>query len=133
MASSGLTGKLMTLSVNGAAVAESRNFTLTMNRETVDVTSRDSSRWRELVQSTRSWSISFEGLYIYTDVGKRVLQYNWSADGTAITVILTLADGTITTSGSAILTELTYEGPFADAATMSGTLEGTTTLTISAS
>lgn len=133
MASSGVSGKLMTLSVDGAALAESRNFTLTMNRETIDVTSRDSSRWRELIKSTRSWSISFEGLYIYTDVGKRVLQYNYSNDGDAITVILTLADGTITATGSAFLTELTYEGPFADASSISGTLEGTSTLTLSAS
>jgi len=46
MATSGKSGVLMTLSVEGAALAESQNFTLTCNQSVIDLTNRDSSFWR---------------------------------------------------------------------------------------
>ena len=134
MSTSAVAGYSMSLTVEGAAIAENRNFTLTMNQATIDVTSRDSSYWRELIRSTRDWSIDGEGLYIYNDVAKRILQYHYSNRSPAsLTVVLTLADGTITVSGEAIMTSLTYPGPFEDAATVSFTLQGTSTFTPSAS
>jgi len=134
MTSSAISGYSMTLRIEGAAIAENQNFTLTMNQDTIDVTSRDSSRWRELISGTRSWSISGDGLYIYTNVGKRILQRHYTDRSPAtLTCVLTLADGTITASGEAILTSLDYAGPHADAASISFTLEGTADLTISTS
>jgi predicted secreted protein len=129
-----VTGRLMSLSLDGATLGYSTDFDISMDTAIIDVTSRSSSQWRSLLRGTRAWTITFSGFYVDTDVGKKVLQ-DWVDDATDadITVILTLADGTITLSGSALLSNLTYTGPFAGGATYSGTLEGTSTLTQSSS
>lgn len=129
-----VSGKLMTITLDGAALGYSQSFTVNMTESPIDVTNRDSSWWGEYLRGRREWSIDFSGLYSSTDVGKKVLQdfYDDHTDAT-VSVILTLADGTITLSGDAILTGLTYDGPHEDAATMSGTLQGTSTLTQSSS
>jgi len=132
--STGVEGILMTLSVEGAAVAETQNFNLSLNQETADLTNRDSARWRQILSTVRSWSISGDGLYIYTDPGKKVLVDHWETrTPTALTCVVTLADGTITATGEAILTNLNFAGPHSDAATISFTLEGTEALDISVS
>jgi len=134
MATSGISGKLMTLSIEGAALAESRDFTLTMNQAIIDLTNRDSDFWQESIAGRRDWAIDGEGLYIYTDVAKRVLQYHYTdRSPSTLTVILSLADATITMSGEAVLTSLSYVGPHEDAATISFSLSGTSTLTASTS
>ena len=130
----GKEGILMTLSVEGAAVGESQNFNLTLNQEVADLTNRDSARWRQLLPTTRSWSISGDGLYIYTDPGKKVLIDHWETrTPTTITAIVTLADGAFTAQGEAILTSFNWAGPYGDAATITFTLEGTEALDISIS
>jgi len=127
-------GKLMTITLDGAALGYSTDFSISMDTEVVDVSNRDSSFWRTLLRSMRSWSISFSGFYSSTDVGKKVLQ-DWYDDSTdaAVAVVLTLADGSITLSGNALLSNLTYDGPHSGGATYSGTLEGTAALTQSSS
>jgi predicted secreted protein len=130
----GISGKLCTLSIEGAALAESQNFTLTCGKEVVDLTNRDSAFWRQLIGMKKSWSISGDGLYIYGDVAKKILVANWSgATQTMLTVILTLADGTITATGEAWLTALSFPAPHDAAATISFTLEGTDALVFSVS
>jgi len=134
MASSGVSGVLMTMSVEGSLLAESRSYTVHMTEDTIDITNRDTSWWGEHLAGRREWTIDFEGLYIYTDLGKKYLQYYWSDKTPAtLTIILTLADGTNTLTGEAILTRLDYDGPFEGAATISGSLQGTAVLTASAS
>lgn len=134
MATSGLSGILCTLSIEGSSLAESREFNLSCDRATIDLTNRDSSYWRQLCISTKSWTVSGSGLYIYNDLAKKYLQYHWSDDSPAtLTLILTLAGGSITMTGEAILTNLTFPAPYDGEATISFTLEGHDTLTPSAS
>jgi len=129
-----IAGKLMVISLDGAALAYSRDFSISLDMETIDITSRDTSWWKKLLRGMRSWSISGSGLYSSDDPGKKVLQ-NFHDDATdaVIAVILVLADGTIELSGDGILTNLSYDGPHADAATYSFSIEGTGALTQSSS
>jgi len=131
MASSAVSGKLMTLSVEGALLAESRSFSIGLNEGTIDVTNRDSDWWGEYLRGRRDWTIDFEGLYISSDLAKHYLLYYYSTrlPSTSLTVIITLADGTATLTGEALLTSLSFDGPFEDAAAVSGSLQGTSTLT----
>lgn len=134
MTTSSVLGISMSLTIEGSTVAENQDYTLTLNQTNVDVTSRDSSYWRELLSSTRDWSIDGSGLYISTNVAKKILMYHYSDKSPdTLTVVLTLADGTITVSGEARLSSLSMAGPHADPATWTFTLEGTSTLTVSES
>lgn len=130
----GIEGVLAALTIQGAACAESQNFSLRLGQALVDLTNRDSAYWRQLITSTREWSISGDGLYIYNNVAKKVLVAHWSTRvPSELDVILTLADGTITVSGKALLESLEFPGPHAGPATITFTLQGTDVLTISES
>lgn len=50
-------GMLAILEIEGNALAESQNYTPTINQAIIDMTNRDSNYWRELISSTRSWEI----------------------------------------------------------------------------
>lgn len=133
-ASTGVSGSLCTLSIDGALLAESRNFTLTENQALIDLTNRDSAWWSQFIQGMRDWEISGDGLYIYNDLARRKLQNHYIARLPAtLTCILTLSAGVITKQGECILTVLTYPAPHDDAATISFTLKGTDALVPSAS
>lgn len=136
--SAGVSGNLCTLSIDvgagGVLLAESRNFTLTMNQAIIDLTNRDSAWWSQFIAGMRDWEISGDGLYIYNDLAKGRLQNHLiSRTPATLTVILTLSDGTRTVNGECILTNLTYPAPNDDAATISFTLKGTDALVQSAS
>ena len=134
MATSGVVGKLMTLSIDGNSLAESRDFTLTENQEEIDLTNRDSAWWKESTPGLRDWSISGSGLYIYNDHARQLLDWHWHDHTPSfLTIVVTMADGTITKTGSAYVTNITYPGPHAGAAEISFSLRGTHALTISAS
>ena len=136
--SSGVSGSLCTLSINigagGALLAESRNFTLTMNQAIIDLTNRDSAWWSQFIAGMRDWEISGDGLYIYNDLAKQRLQNHYiSRTPAQIGVVLTLSAGIITMTANCILTNLTYPAQHDDAATISFTLKGTDALVQSAS
>jgi predicted secreted protein len=123
----------MTLSCEGDILGGARSVALNFAQETIDVTSRDSSKWGEFLASRRTWTIDFDALSIYTDIAKKVLVNHYTAGSPAtITVIVTMPDG-ITYTGEAILTSFTFNGPFEDALTATGTLQGTDALVASAS
>jgi len=137
-ATSGMTGHSATLTVEGAAIAESTDFSLHCGQAVVDMSNRDGAYWRQLISSTRDWSISGTGNYYTGNLGKKVLVEHWENRATNIgtvyiNVIFTFADGSVTATGKAFLTSLDFPTPYAGAAVFSFTLEGTDALTISAS
>lgn len=132
--STGVSGVLCTLSIEGSLLAESQNFSLTLNQALIDLTNRDTSFWQNSISGRRDWAVDGDGLYISGDLAKKYLQYHYTNRSPAtLTLILTLADGTITMTGEAILTNLTFPGPHEDAATITFSLSGTDALTASAS
>ena len=141
MATTGVTGVLMTLSIESVALAESRDFTLTQGQEEIDLTNRDSDWWKESTPGLRDWAISGSGLYIYNDHARQLLDWHWHDRGKTdvsgypafLTVIVTMADGAVTKTGECYVTNITYPGPHAGAAEVSFTLRGTHALTISTS
>lgn len=133
MTTGAVTGLNMTLSCEGDVLGGQRSVSVNFAQGTIDVSSRDSARWGEYLAGRRDWTIDFEALYIYDDVAKRVLQNHFTAGSPAtISIIVTMPDG-ITYTGEAILTSLNFNGPFEDALTASGSLQGTDALTPSAS
>lgn len=133
--STGVSGNVCMLSIGDALggnlqpVGESRNFTLTENQATIDLTNRDSNWWSQFIAGIRDWEISGDGLYIYNDISRRRLQDHYvTRTPTQLAVTLLLAAGVYTLTAHCILTNLTYPNPHDDAATISFTLKGTDAL-----
>lgn len=132
MSSSALEGRACTLALEGDALAESRDFSLSMSQADYDKTSRDSNRVGEYGVARRDWTVSGSGLFILSDVAKKCLINHWSsASPAAITVLITISTQTFT--GEAIVTDLSVDVPYEDAVGWSFTLKGTGALTVSAS
>ncbi len=82
MASAGMHGRFASIRVSTAstattaqtAIAELRNYTLTVEGDTIDITSHDSSGWRELLNGTRRWSWEAEVIYLSTGAGQVVVR-----------------------------------------------------------
>ena len=134
MATAGKSAVLMTLSIEGQALAESRDFTLTQGQEEIDLTNRDSAWWKESIPGLRDWVINGGGLYIYNDPARQLLDWHWhDRNPSMLTIVITMADGTITKTGEGFVTNITYPGPHAGAAEISFTIRGTHELDITAS
>ena len=82
MASAALHGRFASLRVSTAstattaqtALAELQNYTVTVEGDYIDVTSHDSSGWREGLNGTRRWSWEAEVVYLSTGAGQLVLR-----------------------------------------------------------
>lgn len=134
MASSAVRGQSMTISIDGESLGESRDFSLTMDQGEIPIGSRDSSRWGEFLSGTRGWTITFDHLYITSDVAKKnILEHYDSTSATPpdLDIIITVSSQTFTGSGN--LTSYTLNFPYEGAVEASGTIKGSSTLTISVS
>lgn len=132
--SSGMSGHSAVLLLENSPVGESTDFTPHFGQAVIDLTNRDANYWRQLISSTREWSISGVGNYYAGNLGKKVLVEHWeNRTFPTITVVFTFADGAVTATGEAILTSLDFPSPHDGAATFTFTLEGTDALAISAS
>lgn len=133
-ATAGVLGYGAVLTVNGAAVAENQNFSLSLARDMVDMTNRDSTYWRQILPAIRNFTISGDGLYIYNNLAKKILVNHYStASPATLTVIFTFADGAVTATAEMYLSRLDFPSPHAGPATITFTLEGTDGLELSAS
>jgi len=134
MTTEGKTGYLMTLSIEGHALAESRDIALNRGQEEIDLTSRDSAWWKESTPGLRDWTITGGGLYIYNDRCRELLDWHWHNHTPAfLTVIVAMADGSVTKEGQCYVTSISDTGPYAGAAETSFTLRGAHDLNITAS
>lgn len=139
MATAAVTGKNMTLSLEGDLLGEAQSFTLHFAQAAIDVTSKDSDNWGDFLAGRKEWSIDFSGLYLYNDYAQRALKNHFLANSAltpillaSLTCIITMPDGQ-TFSGEAVLESMDYEGPAEEALTYSGSLKGRGTLTASVS
>lgn len=138
MTTGAVTGQGIVLTCNGDAIAGSTNYTLTFNQGSVDVTSRDDAFQSAYLKGRRDWTIDIDALYVYTDVGTKVLinQANAGLAGAttvaAITVILTTA-ASVTYTGTANVTSFAMNMPAEEGVTYTCSLQGTGVLTMSAS
>ena len=133
MATAAVSGINMTLTIEGDPLGESRSFTIRFAQSLIDATSRDSAQWGESILGRREWTIDFEGLYIYNDVAKKCLLNHYSAKSPAqLTCVITMPD-TATYTGECYLTSMDFAGPYEDALTISGSLQGTGAIAVSVS
>lgn len=112
-------GTSMTLSVGGTALGLERSATLSMSLSDIDITNKGSSHQVERIAGNKDWSVDFEALFDDTD---SVQDNLFSAYQNRTALSLSIAVGAETYTGSAYLSELSYEGAHDDAVVLSGTL-----------
>ena len=121
--------------IDGTIIAAATDCSLSLNMETIDITTKDSAGYRELLAGMRSGSISVSGLVDYQDTNKDIVDlYTAWENRTSLTLKFSSElsnDTSFTASG--FLTSLEQSGGTEDTATYSATFELTgqvTTATI---
>ncbi len=98
------------------AIGSQRGVTFTENTAEIDVSSKD-SRAKRVIPGRYSAKVSMEALYVPEDAGYQALKAAM-LDGTPILVARSI-EGVTTEIATAIVTDLSPEGPDQEAATVS--------------
>lgn len=134
MATSGIiNGRIWSLYSNSVKIDNLKSLTVNQNGETIDVTSHDSSGWKDKLMGDKSWSIDVEFWMELTTAteGINELEADWNG-GTAQAVLATTnVVGDNTVGGDAFITSISKSGSTGDAVSVSVTYEGTGILNIS--
>lgn len=119
-------GTQVTLTLGGTAIAGARTKTISLNKEPIDITSDDSTGWRELLGEAgiQSCDLSVEGV---TD--DYALIASWFTSSTAQAVVITFPGAGGTISGNFMLATLENTGAYNDAVTFSASLQSSGAVT----
>lgn len=114
-------GTSFTVSIGGVTVGQSTTASISLDADTIDVSTKDSSGYQEVIQGQKSGTIDFEGLVDIAGntTGGAIYTY-WTA-GTSVS--WTFSDGTKTLSGNGVVTNLSIDAPMEDVATYSGSIQ----------
>jgi len=106
---------------------------ISMNVDTIDVSTKDSAGFRDLIGGQKSFSLSADGLMDFTSTGSTTDPdelFTQMMNRTAVTFTFALATPAgYKYTGSGFITSLEITGGVEDAPTYSVSLEGTSTLT----
>jgi predicted secreted protein len=119
-----LPGKSATFKIGANDVQGLNDMTVTVNGETLDVTTFLSGGWITRIQGLKSADISVSGFYITDDTNGQVAMRSALLAGTTVTVNAT-ADGTNGWTGSFHVTSFEMGATVAGEVTTSMSLEST--------
>lgn len=123
-----LNGTLYLMSIGGNVMAKSQNATLTRNVETANTTTKDSAGNAEHIQTTRSWSGSFDGLYDPDETYDPKTIGDLMDSRSTASIVFESSDsatGTLIYTGTASFTDLELSAPVEDVMTWSASFTGT--------
>ena len=116
-----------------AKLMHSQNVSLSVNVDTIDISTKDSSGFRDLLGGQKSFSLSADGLMDFAGVaGDTEVDelFDQMMARTAVTFTFALATPAgYTITGSGFITSLEISGGTEDAPTYSCSIEGSGTLT----
>mgnify|MGYP001425253873 CR=1 FL=1 len=120
--------------IGGTLIAAAQDVSLSLNMETIDITTKDSSGYRELLAGMKSGSMSVSGLIDYLDASNKDITDLWTAWENRDTLTLKFSKATETAgelsfSASGFITSLEQSGGTEDTATYSATFELTGAIT----
>lgn len=125
-----MNGTLMTVTVAGTAIDMQTECSISLSMETRDITSKDSSGFRELLEGLRSGSVTFSALHAEDNT------YNiddlftlWNTRASATVNFTTANTGDKEFSATAYLTSFEQSAGTEDNVTISGTFELTGAIT----
>lgn len=122
-----LNGTSMLVIVGGVTLAGTKSFTLNINVDLPDATTKDSSGWAENIHGLRSWSVDFDGLFDPTLTYNAEEIYDEIDERDELYLEMAVIDGTgggLVYSGNAKVASLTYTADQEAPVTMSGSFTG---------
>jgi TP901-1 family phage major tail protein len=115
--------------IGGTLIAAATDCSLSLNMETIDITTKDSAGFRELLGGVKSGSMSVSGLVDYNDASNKDVSDLFTAlnDRTSLTLKFGKATAVVgedyNYSASGFITSLEQSGGTEDTATYSATFE----------
>lgn len=131
MATTGIiNGTDFLLYVGGTKVYHTTSHSLSFSMDTRDATTKDSGGWRDLLEATKSWSMSGDGLVaLDATYGFSDLFAVLTARTAVVVKFSTETAGDTYYTGNGYLTSLDMDSPTEDNSSFSFTFEGTGALT----
>ena len=112
--------------IGGTLIAAAQDVSLSLSMETIDITTKDSAGYRELLAGLRSGSMSCNGLIDYVDASNKDvtdLYGAWEARTELTLKFSSEITGDTSFTASGFLTSLEQSGGTEDTATYSATFE----------
>jgi TP901-1 family phage major tail protein len=122
-----VSGQDASITVGGTDVLGMNELSVTVNGETIDVTTFASGGWMEKIQGLKSAELSISGFWLASDTGQDALR-TALLNGTAVTM-QALLDGTNGWTGDFLVTSVEESSPVADAITLSVSFESSGAIT----
>ena len=122
-----LAGKKMLLVVDGVVMAATKSFTLTINSNLIDITTKDSDAWGDSMYGFKDWEVSFEGLYDPSAAFNAEEVYDAIVADDPVHLEMAVIDGTgggLVFSGDANATGEVITASYNDAVGFSGGFKG---------
>jgi len=112
----------------------SQTVSLSVNTDTIDISTKDSAGFRDLIGGQKSFSLSADGLMDFATGGSDTELdelFTQMLARTAVTFVFGIADASAyNMSGSGFITSIEVSGGTEDAPTYSVAIEGSGTLTV---
>ena len=138
MATTPVLTKELVLKIGTDTIARCTDYSLSINKEVIDISSLDSDGWKEKLVDMKEYNISFSAMVTRGTVGASETDFDellTSLAGSDSAVAWTLIDGetgaVVSLSGNAFLIGLDLSGSVGDKVTYSGNLDGTGAISIS--
>ena len=107
------------------AVAGQQGLTINRDKDTFEVTSKNSNGWKEFIGGLNEWSIDNDGIYVRSDVTHNALKEAYASGDPLLIKVVNIKTSKDMFGGLAILNSYPIEAPYDDAVTYTIGLQGT--------
>jgi len=107
------------------AIAGQQGLTINRDKDTIEVTSKDSEGWKQFVVGLKEWSIDNDGVYVRDHNSHKQLKDLFEGDAPFLIKVTNQKTQTDMFGGLALLTSYPIEAPYDDAVTYTISLQGT--------
>ena len=107
------------------AVAGRQGLTINRDKDTFEVTSKNSNGWKEFIGGLNEWSIDNDGIYVRSDVTHNALKEAYASGDPLLIKVVNIKTSKDMFGGLAILNSYPIEAPYDDAVTYTIGLQGT--------
>ena len=107
------------------AVAGQQGLTINRDKDTIEVTSKDSQGWKQNIVGFKEWSIDNDGVYVRDHASHKLLKEIFDGDDPVLIKVTNQKAKTDMFGGLALLTSYPVEAPYDDAVTYTASFTGT--------
>lgn len=107
------------------AVAGQQGLTINRDKDTIEVTSKDSQGWKQNIVGFKEWSIDNDGVYVRDHASHKLLKEIFDGDDPVLIKVTNQKLKTDMFGGLALLTSYPVEAPYDDAVTYTASFTGT--------